>query len=132
LPIIGPKSSVYPLPGPSRGNPLPGLLALPTDARYPPLTLDPQRKRQLTLATLVDRLEELAKQRPVLIVFEDAHWMDPTSRELLEMIVERVPGLPVLLIITFRPEFPPAVDRPGARHGADLESSRPMRGRGPR
>jgi predicted ATPase len=83
------------------------LLTLPTGARYPPLTHDPQRKRQLTLAALIGQLEELARQRPVLIVFEDAHWIDPTSRELLEMTVERVASLPVLLIITFRPEFQP-------------------------
>jgi predicted ATPase/class 3 adenylate cyclase len=83
------------------------LLALPTDARHPPLTLDPQRKRQLTLAALIGQLEELARKRPVLIVFEDAHWIDPTSRELLDVTVERVAALPVLLIITFRPEFQP-------------------------
>ena len=92
---------------PERVALLADLLTLPTDARYPPLTLDPQRKRQLTLAALVGQLEELTKLCPVLIVFEDAHWMDPTSRELLEMAVERVPALPVLLVITFRPEFQP-------------------------
>jgi predicted ATPase/class 3 adenylate cyclase len=81
------------------------LLALPTHERYPPLTLDPQRKRQLTLTALVQQLEPLARRRPMLIVFEDVHWIDPTSRELLDMIVERVSALPVLLIITFRPEF---------------------------
>jgi predicted ATPase/class 3 adenylate cyclase len=83
------------------------LLALPTNGRYPPLTLDPQRKRQLMLGAFAGQLEELARQCPILIVFEDAQWIDPTSRELLEMTIERVPGLPVLLIITFRPEFQP-------------------------
>jgi predicted ATPase/class 3 adenylate cyclase len=89
------------------------LLALPSGDRYPPLTLDPQRKRQMTLAALVGQLDRLALKQPILAVLEDAHWLDPTSRELLEMTVERVPRLPVLLIVTFRPEFhPPWMGQP--------------------
>jgi len=57
------------------------------------------------LEALVGQLEGLARQQPVVIVFEDAHWIDPTSRELLDLIVERVSSLPVLLTVTFRPEF---------------------------
>jgi hypothetical protein len=49
------------------------------------------------------------------MVFEDAHWIDPTSREVLDLTVERVRTLPVLLIVTFRPEFPDSLDRPAAR-----------------
>src|SRR5213079_563125 len=48
-----------------------------------------------------------ARRRPVLMVFEDAHWIDPTSRELLDLCLDRVRHLPVLLAITFRPEFQP-------------------------
>jgi len=59
------------------------------------------------LESLIRQLEGLARQQPVVMIFEDAHWIDPTSRELLDLTVERVPGLPVLLIVTFRPEFRP-------------------------
>ena len=59
------------------------------------------------MEALIRQLEGLARQQPVLVVFEDAHWIDPTSRELLDLVVERVRSLPVLLIVTFRPEFQP-------------------------
>jgi len=76
-------------------------------------TLSPQRKRERTLEALVRQLEGLARQQPVMAVFEDVHWIDPTSRELLDLTVERVHGLPVLWIVTFRPEFrPPWTDQP--------------------
>src|SRR6516164_9292785 len=81
------------------------LLSVPGGERYPPPNLTPQRRRQRTLEALVAQLAGLASERPVLAVFEDAHWMDPTSRELLDLIVEQVERLPVLLIATFRPEF---------------------------
>src|SRR5262249_23321994 len=60
-----------------------------------------------TLEALIRQLEGLARQQPILMVFEDAHWIDPTSRELLDLTVERVRSLSVLLIVTFRPEFQP-------------------------
>ena len=83
------------------------LLALPTEGRYPPLNLEPQRKKERTHGVLLRQFDALARQRPVLMIFEDVHWIDPTSHELLEMMVERVLCLPVLLVITFRPEFQP-------------------------
>jgi predicted ATPase len=58
-------------------------------------------------SALLRQLEGLARQQPVIMLFEDAHWIDPTSRELLDLTVERVGTLPVLLIVTFRPEFQP-------------------------
>jgi predicted ATPase len=67
--------------------------------------LSPRRKKQRTLEALIRQLEGLARRQPVVMVFEDAHWIDPTSRELLDLTVERVRSLPVLLIVTFRPEF---------------------------
>ena len=74
----------------------------------PPLALTPQRKREQTLRGAAAAARGLrAREQPVLMVFEDAHWIDPTSRELLDLIVERVARLPVLLLITFRPEFQP-------------------------
>jgi class 3 adenylate cyclase/predicted ATPase len=83
------------------------LLSLPASERHPLPNLSPQRKKERTLEALIRQLEGLARQQPVVMVFEDAHWIDPTSRELLDLAVERVGGLPVLLIATFRPEFQP-------------------------
>jgi predicted ATPase len=81
------------------------LLSLPGAESYPLPNLSPQRKKERTLEALIGQLEGLARQQPVVMVFEDAHWIDPTSRELLDLTVERVRSLPVLLIVTFRPEF---------------------------
>jgi len=83
------------------------LLLLPASERYPLPNLSPQQKKERILNALIRRLQGLARQQPVVIVFEDAHWVDPTSRELLDLTVARVRNLPVLLIITFRPEFQP-------------------------
>jgi class 3 adenylate cyclase/predicted ATPase len=83
------------------------LLSLPASERRPLPNFTPQRKKERTLAALIRQLEGLARRQPVLMVFEDAHWIDPTSRELLDLAVERVRSLPVLLIVTFRPEFQP-------------------------
>ena len=68
---------------------------------------DPQRKRRKVLTALIEQLERVARQRPVLMLFEDAHWADPTSIELLTLTVERLQSLPVLLVITFRPDYQP-------------------------
>lgn len=83
------------------------LLALPAASRYslPPST--PQRKRENTFEALLRQLEALARQKPVLMIFEDLHWIDPSSRELLDRTIERLTTLPVLLLATFRPEFSP-------------------------
>jgi class 3 adenylate cyclase/predicted ATPase len=81
------------------------LMSLPSSERHPLPNLSAQRKKERTLEALIRQLEGLARQEPVVMVFEDAHWTDPTSRELLDLTVERVRSLPVLLIVTFRPEF---------------------------
>jgi tetratricopeptide (TPR) repeat protein len=92
---------------------LAALLSLPTGARYAPLALTPQKQKKKTLRTLVAQVEGLAARQPVLMLFEDAQWSDPTSLELLDLIIDRVPTLPVLLIVTSRPEFtPPWIGRP--------------------
>lgn len=83
------------------------LLSLPTPEGYPSLSLTPQRRREQILAALLRQLEGLARRRPVLMIFEDVHWSDPTSRELLDHIVERACDWPFLLVITSRPEFQP-------------------------
>jgi predicted ATPase len=79
------------------------LLSLPNAATD--LNLSPQRKRERLFEALLNEMEALSRRRPVLAMFEDAHWIDPTSREMLDLIVDRVRRMPVLLIVTFRPEF---------------------------
>ena len=89
------------------------MLSLPNDGRYPALDLEPQQRRQKTLEALTAQVEALSRQNPVLMIFEDAHWTDPTSLEVFGRVVDRVRSLPVLLIVTFRPEFePPWIGRP--------------------
>jgi predicted ATPase len=83
------------------------LMSLPVSERHPLPNLSPQRKKEQTLEALIRQLEGLARQQPVLMIFEDAHWVDPTSRELLDLTIEHVRNLPVMLIMTFRPEFQP-------------------------
>ena len=105
------------------------LLSLPSSAAD--LNLSPQRKREKLFEALLTQLEAVARHRAVLMVFEDVHWIDPTSRELLDLTVDRVRHLPVLLAITFRPEFQPpwggrshvtssALNRLGEREGEAL------------
>ena len=83
------------------------LLSVPTSDRYPPPDLSPQRRRAKTLEAVLAHLAAVASKHSVLAVFEDAHWMDPTTLELLDTIVDRVRTLPVLLLVTHRPEFAP-------------------------
>jgi class 3 adenylate cyclase/tetratricopeptide (TPR) repeat protein len=89
------------------------MLSLPNDGRYPAIDLEPHHRRQKTLEALTAQVEALSRQNPLLILFEDAHWTDPTSLETFGLIVDRVRSLSVLLIVTFRPEFePPWIGRP--------------------
>jgi predicted ATPase/DNA-binding winged helix-turn-helix (wHTH) protein len=83
------------------------LLSLPASERHLLPDLSPQRKKERTLAALIRQLERLAGAQRVVMVIEDAHWIDPTSRELLDLTVERIGSLAVLLIVTFRPELRP-------------------------
>jgi class 3 adenylate cyclase len=109
---------------------LAALLSLPTGGRYPPLDLTPQKQKERTLRALVAQVEALAARQPVLMLFEDAQWSDPTSLELYDLIIDRVPALRVLLIVTFRREFnPPWTGRP---HVSALTLNRLARGSGPR
>src|SRR5262249_21422362 len=84
-----------------------GWLSIGFGERYPPLALSPTQQRRQTLAALLDQFEGLARRQPILLSFEDAHWADATSLELLDLTVERVRQLPVLALFTFRPEFEP-------------------------
>jgi class 3 adenylate cyclase len=105
------------------------LLSLPSSATD--LNLSPQRRREKLFDAMLSQLEAESRHRAVLMVFEDAHWIDPTSRELLDLTVDRVRRLPVLLVVTFRPEFQHAwggqphvtmlaLNRLGGRDGAAL------------
>ena len=107
------------------------MLSLSGGERFPPLDLSPQRKKERTLAALLRQLQALARRQPVLMIFEDLHWIDPTSRELLDLTVEKITALPVLLVATYRPEFQPpwvgesqvtviALNRLGRNEGATL------------
>jgi class 3 adenylate cyclase len=114
------------------------MLSLSGDERFPPLDLSPQRKKERTLAALLRQLQALVRPlqalvrpQPVLMIFEDLHWIDPTSRELLDLTVEKITDLPVLLVATYRPEFQPpwvggsqvtmiALNRLGRSEGATL------------
>jgi predicted ATPase len=92
------------------------LLSLPGGDRFAPLELSPQRKKERTFAALLRQLEGLARQRPVLMIFEDLHWIDPTSREFLDLVMSRIDRLSVLPTATFRPEFqPPWAGQPHVR-----------------
>jgi class 3 adenylate cyclase len=89
------------------------MLSLANDGRYPALDLTPQQRRQRTLEALISQLEVLARQSPVLMIFEDMHWTDPSSLEVIGRVVDRIASLRVLLIVTFRSEFdPPWIGQP--------------------
>jgi hypothetical protein len=112
------------------------LLSLPAAPRYPPPALSAQRKKERTFEALLRQLEALARQKPVLMVFEDLHWIDLSSRELLDRTIERIARLPVLLVArepksksTFPPRIRAAVERAAAGDGADPRPARSARRR---
>src|SRR5882672_12935339 len=101
---------------------LANLLSLPLSDRYGLPELSPQKRKEMTLAAFLAQLDALAARQPVFIIFEDAHWADPTSLELLTVTLERVPRLRVLLLITARPEFTPPW--PGHAHVTTVSLTR--------
>ena len=99
--------------------------------RYPPVDMNAQLQKEKTIDVLVEQLAGLAEQKPVLIVFEDAHWADPTTLDLLSAMIGRIQNLRVLLVIAFRPEFESpwgsynhvtllSLNRLSRRHGAQI------------
>lgn len=83
------------------------LLSIDATGRYAPLKLTPQARKSRTLSVLIQLLDGLATLQPIVISIEDAHWIDPTSSEWLDMLIDDLQELPILLIVTFRPEFHP-------------------------
>jgi len=86
---------------------LAALLSIDAGSRYLPLGLDPQQQKDRTLSVLVHYLDGLAARVPILMVVEDAHWIDPTSLEWLGRVIEWARAARMLLVVTFRPEFSP-------------------------
>jgi class 3 adenylate cyclase len=84
------------------------LLSLPGKHRYGEIDATPVQQKDKTLQLLVRHLEGLVRTQPVLMVFEDLHWADPTTLELLELMVEKIPGIRAMLLATHRPNFTPA------------------------
>ena len=98
------------------------LLSIPTGSRYPELNLDPQQQKQRTLEVLVEQVEALSRRQPVLIVCEDAHWIDPSTQDVFTLLAEHIGRLAVLMLVTFRPEFTPPWTR--YAHATQLSLSR--------
>ena len=83
------------------------LLSLPLTADYVPQTVSPEQQKQKTLQTLLTILLRIAAQQPLLLVMEDLHWVDPTTLELLSLLVDQGPTARILVLLTFRPDFSP-------------------------
>ncbi len=97
------------------------LLSLSID-RYPPRMLSPQKQKELTMTALADQVIWLAQSHPVLMIVEDVHWIDPSTMDLLNLMPERVRGAPVLILLTYRPEF--AAPWAGQEHVTPLNLNR--------
>src|SRR5690242_1967934 len=81
------------------------ILSIPCEERYGTLSMTPQRHKDETLRTLVDITEAAARRQPSVLLFEDAHWADPTTLEVLDLLIDRVRTMPLLVVLTHRPEF---------------------------
>ena len=98
------------------------LLSIPTEGRYPKLDLMAQKQKMRTFEVLIEQLEALARSKPVLMLLEDAHYLDPTSAELFDQVVDRIQRLPIMLIAASRPEG--AVRWNGLPHATFLSLNR--------
>ena len=81
------------------------ILSIPCEHRYGALQMTPQKHKDETLRTLVDITEAVARQQPSVLLFEDAHWADPTTLEVLDLLIDRMKTAPLLVVLTHRPEF---------------------------
>jgi class 3 adenylate cyclase/tetratricopeptide (TPR) repeat protein len=98
------------------------ILSLPCEDRYGTLVMTPQRHKDETLRTLVDIIQAAARRQPSMLLFEDAHWADPTTLEVLDLLIDRVRTIPLLVVLTHRPEFQPRW--PGHGHIGALNLSK--------
>jgi class 3 adenylate cyclase/predicted ATPase len=101
------------------------MLSIPCEERYRAVTMTPQKFKDETLRTLVDTTEAIARRQPTVMLFEDAQWADPTTLELLDLLIHRVHNVPLLVVITHRPEFLPRWSHHG--HVAALGLTKLMR-----
>jgi class 3 adenylate cyclase len=99
-----------------------GLLSIPLEGRYPPLEMAPAEQKERTIVALIALIAGMTKDAPVLALLEDAHWIDPTSLDVFSRLIDRLPGLRALLVVTFRPEF--AAPWVGRARVASLQLSR--------
>jgi class 3 adenylate cyclase/predicted ATPase len=99
------------------------MLSLEVGERYPPLAMSPQKQKEEMLQALIDQVSALSEQQPVLMIFEDAHWIDPTSQEMLDLLVPQIAAKNVLLVVTYRPEYEPPWS-PGLDHLSTLSLNR--------
>ena len=83
------------------------LLSIACDERYGAITMTPQKFKDETLRTLIDLTEAAARKHPRVMLYEDAHWADPTSLEVLDLLIDRIKAIPLLIVLTHRPEFQP-------------------------
>jgi len=81
------------------------MLSIPCEDRYGPLSMTPERQKDETIRSLADLTEAAARRAPTLVIYEDVHWADPTTLEVLDLLIDRVRGFPLLTILTHRPEF---------------------------
>ena len=81
------------------------MLSIPCEERYGAMPMTPQKHKDETLRTLVDITEAAARKQPSVMLFEDVHWADPTTLEVLDLLIDRVRAIPLLIVLTHRPEF---------------------------
>jgi predicted ATPase len=81
------------------------MLSIPCDERYGAISMAPQKHKDETLRALVDITEAAARKRPSVMLYEDVHWADPTTLEVMDLLIDRVKGIPLLIVLTHRPEF---------------------------
>jgi predicted ATPase len=95
------------------------LFNLPVE-RYGPLEMTPQKQKEEMVRALVDIARNGSQQNPLLVLYEDLHWADPSTIELLDQLFRRT-DMRALVVMTYRPEFKPSLDRPATGDAADLE-----------
>ena len=96
------------------------MLSIPCEARYGAITMTPQKHKDETLRTLVDLSEAAARRQPSVMLFEDVHWADPTTLEMLDLLIDRVRTIPLLIVLTHRPEFQSRSSEQGHVSGLNL------------